>query len=112
MKSIYSWVRRAFEVKEEEKVDIDPFQYPKLAADDWPFIYSEYSGKEREGLPFAWGEAFPFLEGETLLPEFRIPGPYILFGFSYRNNSKNIAKQINALSSKLREEMSLAKMCP
>ena len=81
MKSIYSWVKRDLAEEEEEKLDIDPFTNPKLASDAWPLIYSEYSGKEREGLPFEWGKAFPFLEVETMVPEVRILGPRVRCGF-------------------------------
>ena len=93
MKSLYSWVKKSEEEEQEQKVandHIDPFTYPKLAADNWPLIYAEHSGKEREGLPMAWGKAFPFLEVETLVPEVRILGPRVRCGFCYRNNPKNM----------------------
>ena len=54
--SIYSFFKTDIERKQEEPNNeemIDPFCNPVIAKDNWGSIFAEYSGKEREGFPFA-----------------------------------------------------------
>ena len=89
MKSVYSWVKKEQVIKEKEKVEEkDPFLNPLTASKNWDKIQEEYAGRERDGLPFAWGEAFPFLEIETQVPAGRLIGARVRCSFCFRNKNQ------------------------